>query len=55
MDSSSVEEDELRAAQEAFRSPFKLVHHCTPVTNDRDEGTQPLVTRKRCRAIRDAE
>ncbi len=56
MNSFSVEGDELRTAQEAFRSHFQAgISSQTPDTNDRDEGAQPSFPRKRRRAITDAE
>ena len=51
MDSFLEEGNELRAAQEAFCSHFQAG---TSLQN-RDEGTQPLATRKHRRTITDAK
>lgn len=58
MDSFLGEEDALRASQEAFRSHFQSgpsAHESRPGTNDHDDDSTPVQSRKRRRAITDVE
>lgn len=55
MDPFLVSEDEVRAAQNEFRAHFQTNTSHTRDIQNADEGTAPLVTRKRRRAITDVE
>lgn len=55
MDPFLVSEDEVRAAQDEFRAHFQTNTSHTRDIQNADEGTAPLVTRKRRRAITDVE
>lgn len=55
MDSFLVGRDEVRAAQDKFRAHFQINTSHTRDIQNADEGTAPLITRKRRRAIRDVK